>query len=85
MGSAENNVMHRMHEMQTSQLPMFEVSVGLSVTRLKSAAACAVYAEFRRHSVQPLSNYFDHLLELAIYTMYSMYLFVSTSVYTVGL
>jgi len=38
---------------------MFVVSVCLSVTWLKSAAACAVSYVWG-HSVQPLSNYFDY-------------------------
>jgi len=56
-------------------LPMFVVSVCqafcLSVTRLKLAVTCAVYAAcVRGHLVQPLSNYFDHLFLL----WYSTYL-----------
>jgi len=43
------------------------LSVCLFVTRLKSAAASTVYAPrpcARGHSVQPTSNYFDHLLHV---------------------
>jgi len=42
-------------------------SVCLFVTRLKSAAARTVYVPrpcARGHSVQPMSNYFDHLLHV---------------------
>jgi len=58
-----------MHEMLTIVTDVRGVclSVRLSVTRLKSAAARAVYAVCG-HLVQPLSNYFDHLLLLSFIT-----------------
>jgi len=52
-----------MHEMQTivTDVRVVDLSVRLSLTRLKSTAARAVYAACRGHSMQPLSSYCDHL------------------------